>query len=308
MKISEADSQLIVFTKDSKIIEHAPSPYEKSKAGTKVFLLRDVSFGFYCNFFSAEDDTALDESMSSPNARPKTAINNSVATEQTSSKGTFAVEESTRSESPTSSFLNEVLNEVENIDKFVNQTVTNPKNRTNVREGDSFNDFQDFSQRNNVNDLGGFSSSKVSADSVNGGTKQDDIVYFKSASSAALTNTVESSTVLSAATVLSITARSIRIEFDNSWGDRDYVGMSGIEVLGIDGKTIPIVGRYLSFDASSVMFGTSGSGDRKVDNVVNGINNTANDAFMWLAPVPFDKKKQFLEISFPTDKVIIGLK
>jgi hypothetical protein len=231
--------------------------------------------------------------MSSPNARPKTAI-------KSSATGISSIEDESERQSPTSSFLNEVLNEVDNIEKIANKTMANPSTRVDVRDGDSFNEFDGSFQDNNMDPIY-LSNNKPS---MTGSTKQDDIIYFKSSSTAVLPTAGN----LSSTNVLSITARSIRVEFDNTWGDRDYVGLSGIEVIGIDGKPIPIVAKFLSFDASSDMFGASGNGSRKVDNVVSGINNTANDGFMWLAPLPFEKKKQFLEIKFPSEIIIIGLR
>ena len=193
--------------------------------------------------------------------------------------------------SPTSSFLNEILSEVENIDKFTKNLVSNPTNRVDVREGDSFRDFHDgegYDRYNpkNVPSIG-----------------ENDIIYFKHA----IDKTAEMPKSIPT-TVMSVISRSVRIEFDSTWGDRDHVGLCGLEVIGIDGKPIPVYARNLSFESSSDIFGTSGIGDRKVDNILNGINNTANNEFMWLASFPFEKKKQFLEIKFPTEKIIIGLR
>ncbi len=251
-------------------------------------IVRREYINHYLYIYYADDD-ALEESMSSPNARPKTAIKHSAATEQpTDSSSTKSVLTESRAISPTSSFLNEILSEVENIDKFTNNLVSNPSNRVDVREGDSFRDFEASDGYNPKN-----------APSIG----ENDIVYFKHP----IDKTAETPKSIPT-NVLSVVSRSVRIEFDSTWGDRDHVGLCGLEVIGIDGKPIPIYARNLSFDSSSDIFGTSGVGDRKVDNILNGINNTANNEFMWLASLPFDKKKQFLEIKFPTEKIIIGLR
>jgi hypothetical protein len=80
----------------------------------------------------------------------------------------------------------------------------------------------------------------------------------------------------------SITARYVKIEFESTWGDRDYLGMTGIHILNPQGNHIKVGNKSVTTDQNSSLL--SFSDDRSVSNLNNNVNNTANDAFMWLIP------------------------
>jgi hypothetical protein len=231
--------------------------------------------------FCSDDDNVLEQSMNSPNARPKTATNVVLKDPELVNVSTVSRKSSS---SPTTDFLNEVLNEVESIDRMA--IAPQPSRRPSIGDVAIFDN-----------------CTQQLADTQD----QDAIVYQKLESNS--NEPRPAFNVLQAAQVLSVKTKCIRIEFDSTWGDHDHVGLSGIEVLGIDGKAITLTAKQLSFDSSSDLFGTASSGDRRIDNVINGLNNTANDGFMWLAQMPFQKNmKQFLEIKLFSETVVVGFR
>ena len=236
--------------------------------------------------------------MSSPNARPKTAskmpasvvVHGAMDSNKTSVQDTIEITEENNDED----FLRDVLNEVEAIDRVAHDNEIRSR-RPSVAMGIT-SEVNEDNQLITAKESDGITYHQY----PDSGLSENSQTIAKSMSSTTITTTTSQ--------ILTIQAKTIRIEVDSTWGDNDYVGLSGIEILGIDGKAIAISPKYLSCDTSSDVFG-GGNGDRKIDNVVNGINNTANDSFMWLAAMPYEKsKKQYLQISFPADKIIVGLR
>ena len=81
--------------------------------------------------------------------------------------------------------------------------------------------------------------------------------------------------------------RELRLEIVKSWGDKHFVGLSGMEVLDDDGKALPLLPSSVSAKPRDLndLPGCSGD-DRTIDKVLDGVNVTTDDSHMWLAPIP----------------------
>lgn len=85
-----------------------------------------------------------------------------------------------------------------------------------------------------------------------------------------------------------IKGRVIEINITDTWGDLFYVGLTGIEVIGSDGKPIPINLNNLKADPRDMnTIQGHGSDYRTLDKLIDGVYNTTDDHHMWL--IPFNK-------------------
>jgi len=63
-----------------------------------------------------------------------------------------------------------------------------------------------------------------------------------------------------------------------TWGDADYIGLTGVEVFGPDGRRIPIASSQVSAAPHSINALPGVSGDeRTADKLVNGHNDEGTD-------------------------------
>jgi hypothetical protein len=111
-------------------------------------------------------------------------------------------------------------------------------------------------------------------------------------------------------------ARYIKLEFENTWGDGDYLGLNGVEILGADAKPLSINPKSILTDAESDLLSFNVN-ERTVENLVNGLNNTANKQFMWLvtnedskssSSSSSRKKKHFVEFDMKKMESLAGLR
>src|SRR5690606_33137513 len=107
----------------------------------------------------------------------------------------------------------------------------------------------------------------------------------------------------------SFMGRKIKIEFLSSWGDRHYVGMTGIQVLDENLNPIPISANQLSACPRDMNDIPGHSGDyRTLDKLVNNINITVDDRNMWLIPKKMGKSNAYLIIDLLEMRNIAGLR
>lgn len=104
-----------------------------------------------------------------------------------------------------------------------------------------------------------------------------------------------------------VVGKSIRICILASWGDAFYVGLTGIEVLGPNGR-IHINRSDLKAQPESLNCIQGHSNDpRTLDKLLNGLNQTTEDVNMWL--IPFVKNSEpYLHITLTEKQEICGLK
>ena len=105
-----------------------------------------------------------------------------------------------------------------------------------------------------------------------------------------------------------LVGRVLTLTFLATWGDEDYLGLSGVEVIGVEGLPLTITGEMLSARPASLNELEHCEGDyRTVDKLVDGVNITTDDRHMWL--IPFESgRSHTLTITFPDLTQLIGLK
>lgn len=94
----------------------------------------------------------------------------------------------------------------------------------------------------------------------------------------------------------------------DSWGDPFYVGLTGIEILDQDEKTIDINEDNVTAKPKDMNSIPGYSGDyRTLDKVINKVNQTCDDQNMWM--IPFTKgQPHLLTFSFNEERCISGIR
>ncbi|KAF0971838.1 hypothetical protein FDP41_010061 [Naegleria fowleri] len=103
--------------------------------------------------------------------------------------------------------------------------------------------------------------------------------------------------------------QKIRITLETSWGDLFYIGLTGIEVLGKDGKLIKLSTEQLSAKPRDMNEVSGHSGDyRTLDKLIDGCNITTDDRHMWMVPVTIYKERPYIEIDLRQPTEISGIR
>lgn len=104
-----------------------------------------------------------------------------------------------------------------------------------------------------------------------------------------------------------VVGKCIKICILASWGDAFYVGLTGIEVFGPNGK-IHVSKNDLKAQPDSLNCIQGHSNDpRTIDKLVNGVNQTVDDMNMWL--IPFVKHSEpYLQINLQEKQEICALR
>ena len=107
----------------------------------------------------------------------------------------------------------------------------------------------------------------------------------------------------------SAAVHTLRLEFWESWGDRHFVGLTGLAVLDAKGQAVALRRPDLQAEPQDLndLPGCSGD-DRTLDKLVDGTNVTADDSHMWLAPIPNNGKPNTLTIALRDISEISGLR
>ena len=87
----------------------------------------------------------------------------------------------------------------------------------------------------------------------------------------------------------------------STWGDANYYGLAGLELLGEKGERVPVTVPMLAASPRDLNELQPGSHDpRTVDKLVDGINATTDSNHMWLAPwQPETGRAHTLRIDLP---------
>jgi len=105
-----------------------------------------------------------------------------------------------------------------------------------------------------------------------------------------------------------VKCRNLRLDIESTWGDLSYVGICGVEVLlSPDHRVLALDSAQL--DANPRDLSEVGCFDdpRVLQNLLNGINDTARDSYMWM--IPFTKHaKHFIDIDFRAELAVSGLR
>ncbi|XP_039990940.1 katanin-interacting protein isoform X1 [Xiphias gladius] len=104
------------------------------------------------------------------------------------------------------------------------------------------------------------------------------------------------------------TGKCLRIELSLTWGDSHYMGLTGLEVVGKDGESLPL---DLSMMAASPRdlndLPEYGHDLRTLDKLIDGHNITTDDQHMWLIPFSYGDPHT-LNTTFNTAQTIAGLR
>uniref|UniRef100_A0A672YEB9 KIAA0556 n=1 Tax=Sphaeramia orbicularis TaxID=375764 RepID=A0A672YEB9_9TELE len=100
----------------------------------------------------------------------------------------------------------------------------------------------------------------------------------------------------------------LRLELVLTWGDSHYVGLTGLEVVGKDGESLPL---DLSMMAASPRdlndLPEYGHDLRTIDKLIDSHNITTDDLHMWLIPFSYGESHT-LTITFNKAQTIAGLR
>mmetsp|Transcript_2493 Transcript_2493/g.9382 ORF Transcript_2493/g.9382 Transcript_2493/m.9382 type:complete len:1478 (-) Transcript_2493:1894-6327(-) len=105
-----------------------------------------------------------------------------------------------------------------------------------------------------------------------------------------------------------IEAQTITIHLLESWGDRHYIGLTGLQLLDLDLNPLNV--SMSQFDAvPKDMNSINGhSGDyRTLDKLINGANITQNDKNMWLIPSSLENDPR-IEIDLGSREKLAGIR
>ncbi|CAH1795086.1 unnamed protein product [Owenia fusiformis] len=79
--------------------------------------------------------------------------------------------------------------------------------------------------------------------------------------------------------------KCIQLNFTATWGDPYYLGLTGLELAGVNGEPIPLNMDMLDADPRDLrMLDGHQLDDRTLDKLVNNINITMSDENMWMVP------------------------
>lgn len=111
--------------------------------------------------------------------------------------------------------------------------------------------------------------------------------------------------------------KSIKLILESTWGDRDYIGLCGIQFL-VGSDLAPLsndISEGNGFHVEALpcrdmnAVGLTVGDPRVVENLFNDCNNTAADEMMWLVPFrKFGDHDQYVKVIFPSELPITGIR
>jgi len=138
--------------------------------------------------------------------------------------------------------------------------------------------------------------------------RKDDVLPFMPLVTSDDVDRTALSTKVDHTAIYYVKCRKLRLDIESTWGDLSYVGICGIEVLMSPNNRVLALDST-QIDANPRDLSEVGCFDdpRVLQNLFNGINNTARDSYMWM--IPFTKNaKHFIEIDFRTELAVSGLR
>ncbi|XP_051274601.1 katanin-interacting protein isoform X1 [Dicentrarchus labrax] len=104
------------------------------------------------------------------------------------------------------------------------------------------------------------------------------------------------------------TGKCLRLELVLTWGDSHYLGMTGLEVVGKDGESLPLDLSMLAASPRDLNDLPDYRHDlRTLDKLIDGINITNDDQHMWLIPFSYGESHT-LNVTFSKAQTIAGLR
>uniref|UniRef100_A0A7N5ZXL6 KATNIP domain-containing protein n=1 Tax=Anabas testudineus TaxID=64144 RepID=A0A7N5ZXL6_ANATE len=104
------------------------------------------------------------------------------------------------------------------------------------------------------------------------------------------------------------TGKCLRLELTMTWGDSHYMGLTGLEVVGKDGESLPLdLGMMAAAPRDLNDLPEYGNDLRTLDKLIDGHNITTDDQHMWLIPFSHGEPHT-LNIIFNKAQTIAGLR
>ncbi|XP_047232859.1 katanin-interacting protein isoform X1 [Girardinichthys multiradiatus] len=102
--------------------------------------------------------------------------------------------------------------------------------------------------------------------------------------------------------------KCLRLEMMMTWGDSHYMGLTGLEVVGKDGESLPLdLSMMVASPRDLNDLPEYGSDSRTLDKLIDGQNITTDDCHMWLIPFSYGEP-HILNITFSKVQTIAGLR
>ncbi|KAJ8399898.1 hypothetical protein AAFF_G00406280 [Aldrovandia affinis] len=104
------------------------------------------------------------------------------------------------------------------------------------------------------------------------------------------------------------TGKCLKIDFGMTWGDSHYLGITGLEVVGKEGQSLPLDMSVLDSSPHDLNDLPEYSCDlRTLDKLIDGHNITTEDDHMWLTPFSYGSE-HWLTVRFEKAQTVAGLR
>ncbi|KAM4715269.1 katanin-interacting protein isoform 2-T2 [Anableps anableps] len=104
------------------------------------------------------------------------------------------------------------------------------------------------------------------------------------------------------------TGKCLRLEMTMTWGDSHYMGLTGLEVVGKDGESLPLDLTMMAASPRDLNdLPEYGHDSRTLDKLLDGHNITTDDCHMWLIPFSYGEP-HILNITFSKSQTVAGLR
>ncbi len=105
-----------------------------------------------------------------------------------------------------------------------------------------------------------------------------------------------------------ISCRVLRVSIESTWGDPSYVGLCGVELLvGPAHTPLKVTAQQLTAKPKDLSDVGCFDDPRVLTNLINGLNNTADDTKMWL--IPFTKgAEHYLQVDLGRPQEVSGIR
>ncbi|XP_029102518.1 protein KIAA0556 isoform X2 [Scleropages formosus] len=104
------------------------------------------------------------------------------------------------------------------------------------------------------------------------------------------------------------TGKYLKINMTATWGDSHYLGMTGLEVVGKEGQSLPLDASMMHASPRDLNdLPEYGRDSRTLDKLIDGRNITTEDEHMWL--IPFERgRAHLLTVCFEKPRTVAGLR
>ncbi|XP_073489125.1 katanin-interacting protein isoform X5 [Aquarana catesbeiana] len=102
--------------------------------------------------------------------------------------------------------------------------------------------------------------------------------------------------------------KCLQLNFTMTWGDLHYLGLTGFEIVGLDGEALPLNMNIISASPRDLSILPDYQDDyRTLDKLINDVKITTEDLHMWLIPFT-NGENHTITINFDKAETIAGLR